>query len=483
VHQQNEMGTRRKRGEDRVREAARGRSTRRRGGYQTTDLRRLGQPFRDRMPMSFRVFVLALATFATGTGTFIVAGLLGGVADDISVSVGTAGHLVTVFAVAYAVLSPILVAATGRVGRRRLLVSALILFAAANAAAAVAPTFSLLLASRVAAACSAAICTPVALATAAQLAPPDRKGRALSVTMGGISVAWVVGVPAGAVIVDHFGWRASFTLAAVLAVVAATGIRVLLPVVANAAPAGGLASRLAVAGRPTVLVTLLVTVFAMVAGFTVLTYVRPLLEGLTGFGGEGIGLMLFVFGLAGVGGSILGGYGTDRWGYRATAIPMLVILGLSLLCFSLLTATEAGSAFVIAGAGTALVAWGAISFALIPLQQHHLIRVAPDEQNGVLSLNSSAVYVGQGVGAGLGSLLVGHGSLTTLGYAGLLCAAVSLVTLIIGTRLLAGAAGHEEASHTPFPESLSHRRFPVRRDRAPEEGAPVALAATDKSPC
>ncbi len=106
---------------------------RRGGGYETTARRRRG------LPMSLRVFVLALATFATGTGTFIVAGLLGGVAEALSVSVGTAGHLVTVIAVAYAALSPILVAMTGRVARRRLLVAALILFAAANAGAAVAP--------------------------------------------------------------------------------------------------------------------------------------------------------------------------------------------------------------------------------------------------------------------------------------------------------------------------------------------------------
>jgi len=144
---------------------------------------------------SLRVLVLALATFAVGTGTFIVTGLLGGVARDLSVSVGTAGHLVTVFAVAFAILSPVLVAATAHVGRRRLLVSASALFALANAAAAAAPTFSLLLLSRVTAAGLAAICTPVATATAAQLAPPEHKGWALSVTIGGISVAWVVGVP------------------------------------------------------------------------------------------------------------------------------------------------------------------------------------------------------------------------------------------------------------------------------------------------
>ena len=188
-----------------------------------------GQRLNDQRAPSLRILVLALATFAVGTGSFIVTGLLGGVARDLSVSVGTAGHLVTVFAVAFAVLSPVLVAATAHVGRRRLLVRAMALFALANAAAALAPTFSLLLLSRVAAACLAAICTPVAVATAAQLVPPEHKGRALSVTIGGISVAWVVGVPSGVLIVDHLGWRVSFALTAGLALFAAIAVGTLLP--------------------------------------------------------------------------------------------------------------------------------------------------------------------------------------------------------------------------------------------------------------
>jgi MFS transporter, DHA1 family, inner membrane transport protein len=101
--------------------------------------KRGGQRLEDQKAASLRLPVLAFATFAVGTGTFIVTGLLGGVARDLSVSVGTAGHLVTVFA--FALLSPVLVAATAHVQRRRLLVTALALFALANAAAAVAPTF------------------------------------------------------------------------------------------------------------------------------------------------------------------------------------------------------------------------------------------------------------------------------------------------------------------------------------------------------
>lgn len=434
-----------------------------------------GKRHEDQKSTSLRILVLALATFAVGTGTFIVTGLLGGVARDLSVSVGTAGHLVTVFAVAFAVLSPVLVAATGGVERRRLLVTALALFALANAAAAIAPTFSLLLLSRVAAACLAAICMPVAVATAAQLVPPEHKGRALSVTIGGISVAWVVGVPSGAVMVDHLGWRASFALTAGLAVFAAIAVGTLLPRVKGApAAAGGLVSRLAVAGRPAVLATLLVTVLAMVSGFTVLTYVSPLLEGLTGFGGEGIGSMLLLFGLGAIAGSILGGYGADRWGYRTTLVPVLVVQAFALLSFSLLPAAQAGSAFVLIGAAAAMAAWGVVSFALLPLQQYRLIGIAPDEQNGVLSLNSSAVYAGQGLGAGFGSLVLGYSSPAALGYVGAVLAAVALVALVLGTRLALRKAIEPEAAAKPVTEVAPSSAVPFEAHPHAPRGYPCA---------
>jgi predicted MFS family arabinose efflux permease len=134
--------------------------------------------------VNLRILVLVLGIFAIGTGTFVVTGILGSVSEDLSVSVGTAGHLVTVLAVAYAVGSPLLAAATGKVARRRLLVGALTLFAVANAVAAVVPTFSLLLRTRVMGALGAAVLTPVAGAVAAELTAPDHKRRGLSSSSG-----------------------------------------------------------------------------------------------------------------------------------------------------------------------------------------------------------------------------------------------------------------------------------------------------------
>ena len=395
--------------------------------------------------MNLRILVLTLATFAIGTGTFVVTGLLGSVAGEFSVPVRSAGHLVTVFAVAYAVGSPILVTLTEKVPRRWLVVAALVLFALANGAAAVAPSFGLLLASRVAAAFGAAILTPVAAAVAADLAPPEKQGKALSLVIGGMTVAWVVGIPLGTLIGDEFGWRASFVLVGALAAVAAVAVATVLPDVKNP-PVAGLKSMFTLAGRAAILSVLGITALGVGAGFVVLTYIRPLLEGLTGFGGGGIGALLLVFGLASVAGNYLGGYWADRRGYRGSVGAILIVLALSLLSFSLLTAADAGSGTAVLGAVLALVAWSIAGFAIIPLQQYRLIRTAPESRNTVLSLNASAIYLGQGAGSTLGSVTLGYASVSALGWTGALCAGAALILLLVGIRRVKGEPVPEQAA-------------------------------------
>jgi predicted MFS family arabinose efflux permease len=217
---------------------------------------------------------------------------------------------------------------------------------------------------------------------------------------------------------DSYGWRASFVLVAALSAVAAVAVGVLLPSLQGASAAANLESGLAVAKRPAVLVAASITALGVAAGFVVLTYVRPLLESLTGFGGTGIGWLLLLFGLASVAGTALGGFAADRFGYGRIAAPILIMLTLSLLSFSLVFAIEAGSLYAVFGAGAALVVWSLVGFALIPLQQYRLIDVAPEDENEALSLNASAIYIGQGFGSWLGSLVLGYASLSSLGWMG-----------------------------------------------------------------
>jgi predicted MFS family arabinose efflux permease len=391
--------------------------------------------------VDLRLLVLALGTFAIGTGSFVFAGLLGDVAEDLSVSLSNAGQLITLYAIVYAVGSPVLVTLTGAVARRRLLIFSLAVFAGANVAAVVLSSFGPLLASRIVAACAAAVFTPTTAVVAASLAAPENRGRALATVTGGLTIAFAFGIPLGTLVGEYFGWRAAFVLVSVLGAVALVGIAALLPVIENPPPVS-LRDRLLAVEQPAVVVALGLTAIGLGSGFVVFTYVDPLLGDLTGFGGRGISGMLLLFGLAAIGGNVLGGYGADRWGYGRSMTVIFVVVALSLLSFSLLTPL-AGSIPAVVGAGVALVTWSVAGWAITPFQQYRLIELSPHTQNIVLSLNASAIYLGQGAGAGIGALVIVYGSPASLGWVAALCTAVGLVVLLFGARSRKGRPDEE----------------------------------------
>ena len=382
--------------------------------------------------MRFRLVVMALGTFAIGTGSFVLAGPLEAVARDLSVSVGTAGNLVTVFAITYAVSSPVLVTLVGSAAPRRVLVAAMAVFVLGNAAAVAAPTFGLLVLCRIFAACGAAVFTPTALAVAAGLASPQERGRSLSIVTGGITISFVIGIPLGSIIGTYSGWRMTFVMVAVLGVVALVGIRALLPDV-EGPPVVGFGDRVYALGRPAVLVVLCLTTLGLMGGFVVFTYLGPLLARITGFGGAGVSGLLFLFGVAAIFGNSLGGYGADRFAYARLMTVILILLSLALLGFSVLVMLS-GSALAVPGTLAVLALWGVAGFAFVPLQQYRVVQLAPQTRNVALSLNASAIYLGQGTGAGLGALALGYGSLASLGWTGSICVLAALAVLILTNR-------------------------------------------------
>jgi len=382
----------------------------------------------------FRILTLTMGSFAVGTGAYVVAGVLVDIAEDLSVSVATAGLLVTIFAVTFAVASPFLVSATSSIARKRLIVGALVLFALANTVAAFAPSFPMLLLARVVAALGAAVFTPVASAVAASLASPGTQGRALSMRTMGSTVAFLVGVPLGTIIGGYYGWQTSFLLVAMLAAVAALGAKVALPDVAASA-GGTFLSHLAIVRRGAIVAVLSLSALALMASFVVLTYIRPILENLTGFGTGGMGLMLMLFGLASIPGTLFGGVAADQWGYKATMATTLAILTVSLCSFSVVFTFEAQSALVILATAMVLITWSIATFAQFPLQQYRLIRLAPIERSTALSLNASTIQAGQGMGAGLGALVLHYRSVAFLGLGGAVCALIALVMLGYAVRI------------------------------------------------
>uniref|UniRef100_UPI000A8D66D6 MFS transporter n=1 Tax=Actinomadura kijaniata TaxID=46161 RepID=UPI000A8D66D6 len=194
-----------------------------------------------------RALVLAGGTFAIGTDAFVVAGVLPGIAGSLGVGVPAAGQLVTVFALAYALLSPVMAAATGAWPRRRVLLTGLVVLALGNAATALAPGYGWVLAARAVAAAGAAMFTPAAGATAAALAAPEHRGRALSYVSVGLVSSTALGVPLGTLLGEAVSWRGTIWFVTALAAVAALAVALWLPPV-PAPPAVGLRRRLAPLG-------------------------------------------------------------------------------------------------------------------------------------------------------------------------------------------------------------------------------------------
>ncbi len=270
--------------------------------------------------MNPRVLTLTAGNFAVGTGGLVLAGILPLIARDTGVAITTAGQLVTVFALTYAVGAPVLATLTAAAPRRALMIAALLIFAAGNGLAAVAPDFGALTLARVVAALGAAMFTPTASAVAVALVPREQRGRALALVIAGLSVATVLGVPLGTLLGQRFGWRLTFAFVALSGVLAAAGVRVLLPTVATP-PAAGLRTRLALLRQGAVVGALAVTMLVTTGQFAVYTYLASLLEEVTGLGEGGVSAMLLLFGAASVVGSVLGGWGTDRWGGGAPWWP------------------------------------------------------------------------------------------------------------------------------------------------------------------
>jgi predicted MFS family arabinose efflux permease len=356
-----------------------------------------------------RLLILALGTFAIGTEGFVIAGVLPGIAAELGVSVPAAGQLVTVFAIAYAIAAPVMATLTAGVERRLLLVTAMAVFTAANVVAAFAPGYLSLAVARVLAAASAAAYTPAAGAVAAMTAAPAQRGRALATITGGLSVAIVIGVPAGTWIGSVFGWRMTFVFVAALAALALTGIALTLP--ATPTPAFvPFRDRLSLLRRRRVLVALALTTSWMTGIYVLYTYIAPVLRITAGVTERELSVLLLVFGVFSVVGTWVGGLGADRLGVTRTSVPALIVIGAVLVTLPVLATTPARAALLMG-------VWG-LGWAFVTAHQHRLVSLAPTTPAVILSFNSSALYAGVGFGAGIGGLIFERMPLALLGVVG-----------------------------------------------------------------
>ncbi len=400
-----------------------------------------------RAPMGMRtVWVLALGSFATGSGLLVVAGIVSRIAADLHISIAAGGQIITVFSLSFALLAPLLAACTGRLPRRPLLIAALALFVFANLLSALAPTYVLLLATRIFAAAGMALYTPNAAAVAANLVPPHYRGRALAIVLGGMSLATIFGVPLGTAIGSWLGWRATFATVAAIGVCALAGLAVALPAV-HALPPASLAERLALMGRPAVLGNLAVTMLTTGGIIGLYTYLATVLAHTADVRGTLLAVVLLVYGLGGGLGTALSGRAVDRFGALRVLIAAL----------SAIVITEA----LLPVATTALTAslllfvWGAAGWGFSIPQQYRLLALAPAQPSVAVSLHSSASYLGQAIGAALAGAALGRlaPSPERLAPFGAASVALGLVVLLV-THVRRGSAARASVAPRAVADDL-----------------------------
>ena len=352
--------------------------------------------------MNPRVFVLALSTFSFGSSAFIFAGLLESMAVDLGVSTGAVGQLQTAYVLTSALAGPPLAMLLGRRERKGVLLTALGAAIAFSLLCMFAANFSQLLVLRAILGGIAALAGPAASTMAASLVPPERRGSAMATVMGGMTIAFLLGIPLGSVVGSAFGWRSTFALSALLSVIAFAAVAFFIPRVQAPAPIKG--GKLAIGTAAPLWAA---TFLAFGANMTISTYIAPIIRLQTGITGAGVGAFQLVIGVGSFIGLWLGGRSADRGkgGLSVTLGFLALATGAGLHELELLGGAPAGAATYAVVCLAILIAATAL-FSIMPVVQTRLVEALPTAAPMALALNGSAASLGQGLGGGLGGAML-----------------------------------------------------------------------------
>ncbi|MFD5090187.1 Cmx/CmrA family chloramphenicol efflux MFS transporter [Amycolatopsis thailandensis] len=379
--------------------------------------------------MPLAVCVLGLSVFALGTSEFMITGLLPGMAADLNVGIPEAGLLISAFAIGMVVGAPLLAIATLRVPRRATLMALLVVFGISHVVGALGSGYALLFATRVVSAVACAGFWAVAAATAVALVPVERRGRALAILVGGLTVANIAGVPAGTFLGQHAGWRAAFWAVTALTVVALIGVFALVPETQNGEDKTDVSTELRLYRRGRFWLALGVIALAQAMIFATFSYLAPLLTEIAGLPESWVPGVLSLFGL----GALIG---ITAGGRLADARPFATLyggLGVALLALVLLALSGPATPVAI----FAVFLFGLAGFGINPALNVRAFAVAGNAPTLVGASTTAAFNVGNTVGPWLG----GESIDADLGYpsvawvsVGLGAATVLVLTLAAGVQ-------------------------------------------------
>ncbi|WP_181793209.1 MFS transporter [Streptomyces sp. WELS2] len=405
--------------------------------------------------MPLALLALAVGAFGIGTTEFVMMGLLPDVADDLHISIPSAGHLVSAYALGVVIGAPLLAALTARMSRRTVLIALMALFVAGNALSAFAPGNASLLAARFLSGLPHGAFFGVGAVVATAMVPPERKARSVSLMFLGLTVANIAGVPAATLMGQHLGWRATFLAVSAIGVAAIASLALLIPRDHAPAPTAGLRGELAALRSLPVWLALGTTVAGFGALFAAYSYVTPMLTDAAGYAETSVTLLLALFGVGATAGNLLGGRLADH-SLRATLFGGLSSLMLVLLLFPLLMRAEWSAALAVALLGMAAFVTGS------PLQLM-VMEKASAAPSLASSANQAAFNLANAGGAWLGGVALSAGFGTTSpALAGAVLAVLGLgvagVAYGVDRRRAVGHTGRVVAAHVPSAvETPSHR--------------------------
>ena len=367
--------------------------------------------------MPIALLALTLSAFAIGTTEFVIVGLLPTIAADLGVNLPSAGLLVSLYALGVAVGAPVLTALTGKIARKTLLLSLMVLFTLGNLLAWKSPGYETLVIARILTGLAHGVFFSIGSTIATSLVPKDKAASAIAIMFTGLTVALVTGVPLGTFIGQHFGWRETFLAVSALGVVAFVGSLLYVPsTIAHSKPAS-LLQQVQVLAQPRLLLVYAMTAVGYGGSFIAFTYLAPILQQVSGFSASAVGVVMLVYGVSVAFGNIWGGRLADKQGPVSALKRIFLLLAVVLL---LLTFTAPHPVLVV----VTVLLWGAVAFGNVAGLQVYVVQQAehftPRAVDVASGLNIAAFNLGIAGGAWGGGLIVEHVGLVHTGWIGAL---------------------------------------------------------------